>query len=159
MSSEELNELLRIVTATPATIRTLLANVSDEQLRRRDATGNFSLVENVCHLRDIETEGYLPRISRILKEDQPFLGDIDGGRLATEREYNKQDVHAALHDFAEARSETTRVLSNLSAEELSSEGTLEGVGKVQLADLLLMMKDHDAIHLADIEHLLQSDKL
>ena len=159
MSSEEFSELLSVLAATSERIESLLGNVPDEQLRRRDAGGNFSLAENVCHLRDIETEGYLPRISRILKGDQPFLGDIDGARLAAEREYNKQDVHAALHSFAEARSETIRAVSDLSVEELSREGTLEGVGRVKLADLVLLMRDHDAIHLADIEHLLQSDKL
>ena len=41
------------------------------------------MLEHVCHLRDIEVEGYAPRLKRILSEDGPFLPDIDGRRLAS----------------------------------------------------------------------------
>lgn len=151
MSAEELKELLGTLAATPANIQSLLNNTSDEQLRRRHSVGGFSFAENVCHLRDIEAEGYATRIKRILKEERPFLPDIDGGRLATEREYNKQDVYEALHAFAQARIENTRALNDLGPEELSRAGTLEGVGDVKLEELLVMMRDHDAAHLKDIE--------
>jgi len=159
VSSEEFNELLSLLAAAPAKIQRLLEKTSDEQLRRRPSEGEFSCLENVCHLRDIEADGYTTRIHRILKEDKPLLADIDGGRLAVEREYNKQDVHEALRAFARARTESTSVLADLRPEELSREGTLEGVGNVKLEDLLLMMRDHDAGHLKDIEQMLQSDKL
>lgn len=156
MSPEELNELLNILAATPAGIQRLFENISDRQLRRRHSEGEFSCVENVCHLRDIEVEGYTTRIDRILKEERPLLANIDGGRLAVEREYNKQDVHEALRAFARARAESANAIANLRPEELSREGTLEGVGKIKLEDLLVMMRDHDASHLKDIKQILQS---
>ena len=156
MSPEELTELLSILAATPANIQSLVENISDEQLRRRSSDGEFSCVENVCHLRDIEAEGYTTRINRILKEDRPFLPDIDGGRLAIEREYNKQDVHEALRGFARARTENTHALTDLGPEELRREGQLEGVGTVKLGDLLVMMRDHDAGHLKDIQLIRQA---
>ena len=156
MSSEELNELLSILAATPVEIQRLLENISDEQLRRRHAEGEFSFVETVCHLRDIEAEGYAPRINRILKEDRPFLPDINGGRLAVEREYNEQDVHEALRAFGQTRSENASALTHLGPEELSREGTFEGVGNVKLEELLVMMRDHDAGHLKDVQQILRS---
>ena len=159
MFSVELNELLSILAATPASIQSLLANISDEQLRWRHSDGEFSCVENVCHLRDIEAEGYTTRINRILEEDRPVLADIDGGRLAVEREYNKQDVHEALRAFAQARTANASALTDLGPEELSREGTLEGVGNVKLEELLVMMRDHDASHLKDIKQILQSERL
>jgi hypothetical protein len=159
MSSEEFNELLSTLAATPAKIQCLLENISDEQLHRRPAEGEFSCLENVCHLRDIEAEGYTTRINRILKEDRPLLADIDGGRLAVEREYNKQDVNEALRAFARARTESASVLTDLGPEELSREGTLEGVGIIKLAELLVMIRDHDASHLKDIEQALSPSKL
>ena len=158
MSSEELNELLSILAATPANIQRLLDNIPDQQVRRQNSDGGFSVVENVCHLRDIETEGYTTRINRILKEDRPLLADIDGGRLAVEREYNKQDVHEALRAFARARTESASALADLRPEELSREATLEGVGSIKLEDLLVMMRDHDASHLKDIERIVESAK-
>lgn len=150
MSSEEFKELVRALAATPAKIPGLLENISDEQLRRQGPEGEFSVVESVCHLRDIEAEGYATRIKRILAEDQPQLSDIDGARLAVERNYNKQDVHVALRAFSVARSLNLEVFSNLNSEELSREGTLEGVGKIKLSELLVMMRDHDAGHLKEM---------
>jgi hypothetical protein len=67
-----------------------------------------SPLETICHLRDIEAEGYTTRINRILIETNPVLGDIDGGRLAVERNYNDQDPDLALHEFTIARATTRR---------------------------------------------------
>lgn len=150
MSAEELKKLLGILAATPAQIQSLLENIPDEQLRQRPAEGEFSAVENVCHLRDIEVEGYATRINLILKEDRPLLNDIDGGRLAVERGYNKQDVNEALRGFARARTENTSLIADLGPEELSRAGTLAGVGTVTLEELLVLMCEHDAAHLKEM---------
>ena len=151
MSSGELNELLSILAATDLKIQSLLENRFDQQLRRRPSEGEFSLVENVCHLRDLELEGYTTRIKQILGEDDPVLADIDGGRLAVERDYNKQDVQAALRSFSFARRVNIDTLKSLGPEELSRAGTFEGIGKINLADLIRMMRDHDASHLKEME--------
>ena len=153
MSSEELNELLGKLAETPTRIQSLLNDISDEQLRRRHSEGEFSFVENVCHLRDIEVEGYATRLNRILEEDRPSLPDIDGGRLAVERDYNKQDAQEALRAFSLARTKNLSTLGNLGPQDLSREGTLEGVGTVKLKELLVMMRDHDGSHLKDIEQI------
>ena len=155
MSSEELIDLLSALAATPVKIQSLLNEIPESQHRRRSAEGEFSCVETVCHLSDIEAEGYSTRINRILNEDKPYLADIDGLRLSVEREYNNQDVNEALRAFARARTKSTTVISELRSEELGREGTLEGVGVLTLAKLLVMMRDHDASHLKEIEEMRQ----
>jgi DinB superfamily len=155
MSTDPINELLDALAAAPIRIQSLLNRVSDAQLRQRQAAGEFSCVETVCHLRDIETEGYTARINRILSEDQPFLPDLDGGRLAVERDYNQQDVQAALRAFLLARTENLSTLRGLDARQLDRSGTLEGVGLVTLEGLLTMMRDHDGGHISDVEQILQ----
>jgi hypothetical protein len=147
--------LIGILAATPARVQSLLDKLSDGQLRKRLSADEFSIVENVCHLRDIEVEGYTPRINRILNEDRPALADIDGGRLAIEREYNRQDVYDAWRAFAQARADNTRTLSRLEPGELNRVGTLEGVGIVKLEELLMMMVEHDNSHLEDVERIRQ----
>jgi hypothetical protein len=153
MSSEELNELVSTLAAAPARIQALVGNFSAEQLRRRPAADEFSFVQSVCHLRDLEVEGYTTRIKRILAEDRPVLADIDGGRLAIERDYNKQNSAEALRIFAQARAENVRALSELGLDELNREGTIEGVGIVKVERLLEMMSEHDAGHLDEIEQI------
>ena len=63
----------------------------------------FSILENVAHLHDIEREGYLARVRRILEEEMPRLPDIDGERLAIERRYNARDLGVEVGAFAAAR--------------------------------------------------------
>ena len=60
--------------ATEEIVR-LTSGLTDAELRWKDAEGNFSALENICHLRDIEIEGYTARIKRILEENNPSLAD------------------------------------------------------------------------------------
>ena len=150
MSAEELHELIETLAKTPETIANLVNALSDENLRHRNSPEEFSAVENVCHLRDIEAEGYTTRINRILSEDHPSLPDIDGGRLAVERDYNRQHLDEALQAFASARAENIRTLRCLRVEQLSRAAMFEGVGVVTLEKLLWLMSEHDEGHIDDL---------
>ena len=150
MSAETLHELIATLARTADTIAAQIAGMSDADLRRRKDDYGFSVVETVCHLRDIEVEGYTVRIDRLLNEDQPSLPDIDGGRLAAERDYNSQNIAEALAAFAQARARNVLRLRDLAPEQVVRAGTLEGVGAVTLEELLLMMQEHDAGHTEDL---------
>lgn len=151
MPAEDLDGLLSDLAATAVRLQHLVGNLSDEQLRQQQPNGEFSVVENVCHLRDIEVEGYTTRIKRILSEEQPLLADIDGSRLAIERDYQNQVALAAVNAFTAAREQNLIVISRLAVEDLGRTGTLAGAGSVTMRELLVMMRDHDAAHLKDIE--------
>ncbi len=153
MSTQELQELIESLARTPETIGTLVNDLPEAHLRRGSPDGRFSAVENVCHLRDIEVEGYAVRINRILKEEQPFLPDIDGGRLAIERQYSSQNLNEALHAFAVARNANVRALTDLNVEQLERSGTFEGLGAVTLERLLFMMREHDDGHIDDLREI------
>lgn len=157
MSNEEhepgpgdLAGLLKCLKETPNTLSALINDISDSELRWRNSDGEFSALENICHLRDIEAEGYATRINRILDETNPFLADIDGGRLAIERSYNDQDPDLALRAFVVARTKNLEKLRGVDTEELKREGTLEGVGLVTLKRLSEMMREHDEGHVGEL---------
>ena len=143
----EFQTLLNFLAQTPEIIARQIATLSSEELRRKNSAGEFSAVENVCHLRDLEVEAYALRINRILNEQEPSLPDFDGGRVAVERDYNRQDVQEALKAFALARKQNVNTLRQLARAGLTREGILEGVGRVSLKGLLLMMREHDEGHL------------
>jgi DinB superfamily len=150
MSSDSLQSLINLIARTPAEVTRLISDLSSQDLRRTNTPEEFSALENICHLRDIETEGYEVRIARILEESNPLLTDIDGSRLAIERAYNNQDPQSALKDFADARHRNIQRMKNLSLEQLELEGTLEGVGRVTLGRLVEMMSEHDEGHLHEL---------
>jgi hypothetical protein len=105
MPPEDLQILISALTKTPEAVDQLVRELSEPDLRIKNSPEEFSVVENVCHLRDIEIEGYTTRISRILSENNPLLPDIDGSRLAVEREYHSQNLSEALQAFTVARNE------------------------------------------------------
>jgi hypothetical protein len=149
MTAEELPALIESLEQTPVEVSLLLDQISQDEQRIRNAD-EFSALENICHLRDIEIEGYTERILRILQEDMPSLADIDGGRLALERDYNNQDATKALEAFTLARKRNVEQLRRVIPEQTAREGNLEGVGVISLAKLLEMMLEHDQGHVIEL---------
>lgn len=148
----EIRELIQQLENTPEQVRSLVTGLSRSQLIAKDGD-EFSILENVCHLRDIEAEGYTVRVQRILNEVVPDLSDIDGSRLAVEREYLKQDIEEALSSFASARAQTVLILNDASSKELQRSGNMEGIGQVTLERLLEMMCEHDEGHIDDLRRI------
>src|SRR5262249_4693653 len=119
----------------------------------RAPDGRFSLVEHVCHLRDLEREGYRHRVELMLCDSDPALADIDGAVLAAARAYKDQDIEQALADFAAARLDLTQRFSHLDAKAWHRTGIMEGTGRITLADLLSAMLAHDESHRRDLADL------
>lgn len=149
MTREELDEVIESLEQTPVEVSLLLDQISPDEQRIKNAD-EFSALENICHLRDIEIEGYSKRILQILQEDVPSLGDIDGGRVAVERDYNSQDASKALEAFTTARKRNIEQLRRVIPEQTGREGNLEGVGIISLARLLEMMLEHDQSHVIEL---------
>jgi hypothetical protein len=151
--SRELNERIDVLSGTPARIQALLSGLRDDELRSKPGPEAFSMVENVLHLRDIEVEGYAPRLERIFREDRPRFADIDGARLARERNYNAQPLAPALEAFLSCRGENLLRLRAGLPVDFDRKAEMEGLGQVTLGDLLRMWCEHDLEHLRDMEAL------
>ena len=139
--------------AMPQTVRDLVTRRSAEDLSRKPESGDFSLRENVLHLRDIDVDGYEQRVLRILAEENPFLPDVDGAKLAAERDYNAQPLAPALEAFAASRARSIARLRAASERDFERTGEMEGVGRVTLRELLQRWLEHDAGHIKEMEAL------
>ena len=148
------NVLERLAQA-PQELNMLLRDLSPEAISTKNSPDEFSALETVCHLRDLEIEGYGVRINKILTDDNPMLPDIDGSRLAIERDYNSQEVTEALEAFTLARRQNIAALTQVSEEQLERTGLLTGVGEVSVDRLLSMMSEHDDNHLDDVRRIRQ----
>jgi hypothetical protein len=137
----------------PTALRETVARLPEEIVRRKKSRTEFSIVENICHLRDIERDGYSVRLRRLLDEAQPFLSDLDGARLARERDYNSQPIQSAIEEFSNERMANVELIRALRPEQLSRTGHLETVGPISLEQLLGRMQEHDREHLELIEGL------
>lgn len=141
------------IAAMPAFLEAALHEAGEENLLARPSDGDFSLTEHACHLRDLEREGYLARVRRMLGEDAPQLDGFDGKAVAAARDYPAQDAHAAAQDFAVARRELLALLAPLSADEFRREALFTGK-RITLADLVTLIDAHDGEHRDEIERIL-----
>lgn len=153
MTEQEFQEVVRFLEETPGHIRRLAAEMALEDLKWKPSVDEFSVVEQVCHLRDLEREGYSARIKKLLTENQPQLPDFDGSRIARERDYNSQAFESSFEEFALARAENVRLMKTLSPDQLNRSGVLEGVGAITLGKLFALMREHDQSHREELREL------
>jgi hypothetical protein len=153
MSQQEFRDLLEFLAETPRIARQISSDLAPNELKRKPSESEFSFQENVWHLRDIEQQGYTVRIEKLINEHEPVLPDIDGAKLALERDYNSQDFAAGLEEFARLREQNVGVLGQLQPESLSRSGTFEGAGRITLKALAGMMREHDESHRAEMNNL------
>ncbi len=157
MTSKEFYEICKFLGETPGSIKLVIEALTENESRRKPNEGEFSILEHICHLRDIEGEGYHVRIRKLLAGNKPFLPDINGDRLARERDYNSQNIALALKDFSRFREENLSILRNISLDKLECEGTLENVGTITLTKLILRMLEHDDEHLQTLNNLCRTN--
>jgi hypothetical protein len=115
---------------------------------------SFTAIEQICHVRDIEVEGYQVRFRRTLEEQLPTLPSIDSETLARHRSYGTADAAAVLADFRGARARTLIMLHALSEAQLERPAVFEGYGPVSLRGLVHYLCSHDQQHLAGLQWLL-----
>jgi hypothetical protein len=142
--------LLAGLSAMPTFLDAAFGGLSAADAKVEGADG-FSPVEQCWHLADLERDGYAVRIRRLLSEAEPALPDFDGERVAQERNYKSLSLADGLESFRRTRAENLAALRALTESEWERRGTQEGVGRVGLCDIPLMMAEHDAAHRAEID--------
>ena len=134
----------------PRFLEAALGALSAEEAIVRASDGSFAPVEQCWHLADLERDGFLVRIQRLLNEDDPQLPDFDGERVAEERRYLTLSLIEGLRAFREARAETLSTLRSIHGVTWNRAGRQEGVGEVALCDIPAMIAGHDASHRSEI---------
>ncbi len=114
---------------------------------------HYSALEQLCHVRDIETDGYHVRFVRVLKEEHPYLGGIDGDRLRMERAYADAFAPDVLEAFRVAREETLVLLGTVTQAQWDRTAQFEDYGPSTLRSLVHYLCSHDQQHLAGLQWL------
>ena len=154
MDQAEREQYLDIVRSTPDRLKAALAGVPRKLLVWRPAPGKWSIHEIVCHMRDAERDGYLHRYSKILAEDNPVCPDVDGDKLALERQYGRMNLREVVRDWRAARKEVVAVLKKVKREQWQRTGTHESLGPMSLEVILQRQAlGNDEAHLGQIENI------
>ncbi len=152
MDDAEREHHLDIVRSTPDRLKAALAGVPKKLSMWRPAPGKWSIHEIVCHMRDAERDGYLHRYRKILAEDNPIFPDVDGDKLALERQYGRMHLREVVRDWRAARKEVLAVLKRVKGEQWQRTGTHESLGPMSLETILQRQAlGNDKAHLGQIE--------
>lgn len=115
---------------------------------------HYTALEQICHVRDIEIDGYQVRLRRIVEENHPFLPGVDGDALAIERAYANADASAVFAAFRAAREQTLDFIARLTPQQLDRTAEFEDYGVVTVRSLAHYLCSHDQQHLAGLQWLL-----
>lgn len=152
MDASERTAHLETLKSTPARLKAALKGVPKKVLLWVPAPGKWSILEIVCHLRDMEKEAYLARYRRILEEETPSLPDIDGDILSLERDYRSQKLAEVLRDWTRLRRESLAVLRTVKGDQWTRRGVHETAGPLSMEDFLRRHAvGNDQAHLGQID--------
>ena len=87
------------VAAVPAHTQAAALVVPEPAVRRRPDPDTWSVVEYVCHLRDVYASSTI-RLHRIRTEDDPMLEPMLNDLRARRFRYRERDLHAMLDELA-----------------------------------------------------------
>ncbi len=133
-----------------AALITMLKDVEGEIWSISPQEGEWSLGEIICHLRDVESEVHLERLSRMLTEDNPHLVGEDTDAWAEQRDYHCQPAREAFDTFIQHRIRLIDRLATLAPVDWSRNARHTLLGPIQLREVIAIANDHDTIHLAQV---------
>lgn len=115
---------------------------------------SFNAIEQICHVRDVEIDGYHVRFDRMLTESEPTLDSLDGYGLVQQNNYAQSDPILVFKDIRSARTKTLQLIENLSETQLGRSGYFEGYGRLTVKGLIHYLCSHDQQHLSGLQWLL-----
>jgi hypothetical protein len=143
---------LKIISATPARMRSLLKGLTSAQLKKRPKPDKWSIHEILLHLADCELM-FAARCRLIAFEDRPKLAPFDQDRWNTGKMREKESSADALARFLALRKTQISLYKALSKEEMSRTGSHPERGDVSVREMFETQAGHDVNHLGQLEGL------
>jgi len=132
--------------ATPAGLHELVRALPGEIWAVKPAPEEWNLTEIFCHLRDVECDVNIPRLSILEQASNPFIAAQDTDRWAKERGYARQNGRLAMHEFTRARMKVLDRLSEFTDKEWQ-QGIRHAIfGSTTVQELFCFASTHDRLH-------------
>lgn len=149
----KLSQTIEILSQTPATVKSLLGNLSDEWVFASAGENTWTPFDVVGHYIHAEETDWIPRARIILAqaegENKTFEAFDRFGHFEKVKGKNLDDL---LKEFAEIRQENIEILKswNLTEDRLNLKGFHPELGEVSLKQLLSTWAVHDLTHIRQI---------
>jgi FMN phosphatase YigB (HAD superfamily) len=148
--SKRIPAILPILKSTPAVLETFTNPLSEKDWKERPIHGEWSILEIVSHLQDVEKEIFLPRFQRMIDETNPFLEGVDSDLWTSERKYNETRSPGELTEFFHARKSLVDFLSSLHLIDWQRKANHSIFGSTTLQEMASFIASHDQDHIRQI---------
>jgi FMN phosphatase YigB (HAD superfamily) len=139
--------LIAFLRATPAVVHALSLSLASNMAKTSPGFSEWSFLEIMCHLRDVEMEVNNPRIELIMREENAFIAGQSTDQWAVERNYALQDSKQAIIDFSLARAKLVTILESMDARGWDRSARHTFLGPTSLRELVEIIVDHDRLHM------------
>ncbi|MEQ6165682.1 DinB family protein [Ekhidna sp. MALMAid0563] len=150
-----LEKSIHILERTPAVLKTLLKNLSEDWTAPNEGPDTWSPYDVVGHLIHGEKTDWIPRAKIILEqgESQPFT-PFD--RFAQFEESKGKTLNQLLDEFESHRTDNIKTLKalNITEADLTKTGIHPEFGAVTLENLLAAWVVHDLGHIHQISRVM-----
>jgi hypothetical protein len=147
---------LDLLEATPAILRALMKEISEEDARWKPADDRFSIAEVLSHLSHGEGHCYRARLDRFLTEEMPEF-EPDDAQVHLEL-YKNADPKEELANLEKQREANIELLKGLPAETGERKATHTTAGRITLSQMLHEWALHDIGHIRQIAELVRARK-
>jgi len=148
---------LDLLDATPAVLRGLLSEISDEDARWKPADGRFSIGEVVCHLSHSEWHCYRARVDLFLSNEMPDL-EPDDAQMHLDLYKKTADLAKDFPRLAEQRAANVALLRSLPVETGQRRARHATAGEITLSQMLHEWALHDLGHIRQVAELVRARK-
>jgi hypothetical protein len=140
-----------VLQCTPATLNSLLRDLSDEWIMHNEGADTWSPFDVVGHLIHGEETDWIPR-TKIILADGENRSFVPFDRFAMFEKSKGKSLGELLETFAALRRENLRELEqmHLTPELLTKRGKHPELGIVTLSELLATWVVHDLGHIAQV---------
>jgi hypothetical protein len=133
-------------------LRQLVHGLTEDQLRRPEAPGKWSILQVLEHLTDQELVNAF-RLRSIVAEEEPALRGYDQDRWAARLRYGATSVAEVLGELEALRRRNLRLLGSLTEEELDRVGQHSERGRESVRRMRALTAAHDLVHRRQIERI------
>ena len=147
---------LDLLEATPAVLRGLMSETSDEDARWKPAPDRFSIAEVLAHLSHSEGHCYRARVDRFLAEEMPEL-EPDDAQMHLEL-YKDGHPEKDFRHFEAQRETNIELLRGLPAKAGWRKAMHRAAGEITLSQMLHEWALHDLGHVRQIAELVRARK-
>ena len=147
---------LDLLEATPAILRGLMAEISEEDARWKPAPDRFSIAEVLSHLSHSEGHCYRARLDRFLAEEMPEL-EPDDAQMHLDV-YRNADPEEDFGHFEDQRETNIELLRGLTADAGTRKAKHLAAGVITLSEMLHEWALHDLGHVRQIAELVRARK-